>query len=74
MLFQLRFYTLYSSVPCQAPHLSGSTLSPRLKCTHVANCIAHPRLSYYDRYFLPLMVIKSYVGTTGQCCPYRAVV
>ena len=41
MLFQLRFYTLYFFVPCQAPHLGGSTLSPRLKCIHVVDCIAN---------------------------------
>jgi len=71
MLFQLRFYTLYSSVPCQLsapPHLGGSTLSPRLKCTHVANCIAHSMLELlYEGISSPLMpVIKSYVGTTGH--------
>jgi len=46
MLFQLRFYTLYFFVPCQAPHLGGSALSPRLKCMHVADCIAHSMLYY----------------------------
>jgi len=46
MLFQLHFYTLYLFVPCQAPHLGGSTLSLRLKCIHVADCIAHSMLYY----------------------------
>jgi len=42
MLFQLRFYTLYSIVPCQAPHLGGSTLSPRPKFIHVAIVLLIP--------------------------------
>ena len=46
MSFQLSFYTLYFFASCQAPHLGGSTLSPRLKCIHVANCIAHSMLYY----------------------------
>jgi len=47
------FYTLYS-VPCQASHPSGSTLSPRLKCIHIAACIVHSA-HYYEGISSPLM-------------------
>ena len=37
------------------PHLNGSTLSPRLKCIHVAICIVHSML-YYEGISSPISI------------------
>jgi len=63
MLFQLHFYTLYFFVPCQAPRLDGSTLSPKLKCIHVADCIAHSML-YYEGISSPVVAYTAMISVS----------
>ena len=62
MLFQ----SCFTPCTCQAPHLGGSTLSPRLKCIHVADCIAHSMLCYEG--------ISSPLPTTSVCNDFLSVV